>query len=207
MNEPLPHLPVASWKRMSFKGNKVWVAVDADARVIVEKGKVLIKYNLDQAHHYWIARKNLKAEDQAVPGTARDNLPANVIKIFAQGTADGDPGNAGIGVVLLFKSREKRISRSIGQATPSRAGLAAIKEGLSALKRQDLPVRIFTDSGEAIKLLGKGKDADAGLVTDIRQLMDQIPDIGLIHVKHHAGIRAHEVAAYLAATAAVPPPE
>ena len=40
--------PENNWKRMSFKGNKVWVAFTPDGIVLENKDKVLIKYNLNQ---------------------------------------------------------------------------------------------------------------------------------------------------------------
>ncbi|MFZ1985963.1 MAG: hypothetical protein WAU91_16210, partial [Desulfatitalea sp.] len=42
------------WKRMQFKGNKVWQAVDEQARPLLQKGKTLIKYQQDQPHEYWV---------------------------------------------------------------------------------------------------------------------------------------------------------
>jgi hypothetical protein len=35
------------WKRMLFKGNKVWLAINQNGKPILKSGKVLIKYQLD----------------------------------------------------------------------------------------------------------------------------------------------------------------
>ena len=48
------------WKRMCFKKNKVWMAIDRKQRPVVKNGKVLIKYQLDQDYEYWILQKNIK---------------------------------------------------------------------------------------------------------------------------------------------------
>ena len=38
------------WKRMMFKGMKVWLNVDDAQQTVVHDNKVLIKYQLDQDH-------------------------------------------------------------------------------------------------------------------------------------------------------------
>ena len=55
------------WKRMSFKGNKVWAAMGPDGDFLVKNNKILIKYNLNQDYEYLIKRDNLKPESYAVP--------------------------------------------------------------------------------------------------------------------------------------------
>ena len=45
-----------NWKRMSFKGNKVWVAFTSDGIILENNNKVLIKYNLNQDYEYWIKK-------------------------------------------------------------------------------------------------------------------------------------------------------
>jgi ribonuclease HI len=52
---------------MSFKGNKVWVAIDANGNLLLEKEKVLIKYNLKQNYEYRVKPESLNPENQAVP--------------------------------------------------------------------------------------------------------------------------------------------
>ncbi|MBT3388761.1 MAG: hypothetical protein HN417_12570, partial [Desulfobacula sp.] len=41
-----------NWKRMSFKGNKVWAELDEAGNLKAENGKVLVKYNLKQDYQY-----------------------------------------------------------------------------------------------------------------------------------------------------------
>ncbi len=61
-----------SWKRMSFKGNKVWAALGPDEKFDIRKGKVLIKYNLKQDYQYRVRPESLAPEDQAVPKKIKD---------------------------------------------------------------------------------------------------------------------------------------
>lgn len=51
------------WQRMRFKKNKVWLAVDHTGSPIEQNGKVLIKYQLDQPHEYWVRRPSIKPLD------------------------------------------------------------------------------------------------------------------------------------------------
>jgi ribonuclease HI len=48
-----------AWKRMRFKKNKVWVALGQDNHPGIKNGKVLIKYQLDQDHEYWVHEKSV----------------------------------------------------------------------------------------------------------------------------------------------------
>ncbi len=203
------------WKRMSFKGNKVWVAFTAQGDFCEQKNKVLIKYNIDQDYEYWIKKESLKHEDQAIPAGQKEKkpkqpkkdptlgLPPNCIKIFTDGASSGNPGPAGIGALLLYKDNRKEICESIGRATNNIAELTAIKVALASLKRQDLPVRVFTDSSYAIGLLTQEwkPRVNQDVVVEIKSMMKTFKDLELIKVRGHAGIKENEVADFLATAA------
>jgi ribonuclease HI len=173
------------WKRMSFKGNKVWAHVDSKNNLVENNEKVLIKYNLEQNYEYKVKSNSLKPEDQAVPAqkiktrkttkgsskksnleqnsknvvqevSIETDLPDNCIKIYTDGASSGNPGPSGIGVLLIYGENKKEISQYIGKATNNIAELTAIKVALEELKRKDLPVCIFSDSSYSIGLLTKG---------------------------------------------------
>ncbi|NOX33325.1 MAG: ribonuclease HI [Deltaproteobacteria bacterium] len=212
-----------SWKRMSFKGNKVWAQTDLNNKLLVEKGKVLIKYNLKQDYEYRVKPESLNPEDQAVPAKKKSkeasrkpdaksssnkqnfktDLPENCIKIYTDGASSGNPGPAGIGAVLIYGEKRKEISKYIGSATNNFAELTAIKAGLGELKRVDLPVRIFSDSSYSIGLLTKNwkPKKNQELVFEIRALMKKFSDLAFIKVKGHSGIKENEVADFLATSA------
>jgi ribonuclease HI len=218
--------PASSWKRMSFKGNKVWAEMNADGTLKVENGTVRVKYNLNQDYEYKARIENLFPEDQAIPAgkkissrtdvlsktpqngiltpeTVMDDLPDHCIKIYTDGASSGNPGPAGIGIVLIYGDKKKDISSFIGRATNNTAELMAIKVGLEELKRFDLPVRVFSDSSYAVGLLSKGWKAKANqeLVFEIRSLMTKFSDLAFIKVKGHSGIKENEVADFLATSA------
>ncbi len=202
---------------MSFKGNKIWVETQADGNFLEKNNKVHIKYNLMQDYEYWIKKEQLKPEDQAIPAAKKKKkradgktpnqkeipLPPNCIRIYTDGASSGNPGPSGIGAVLIYKEHQKQISKYIGHATNNIAELTAIKEALLALKRKDLPVRVFTDSQYCIRMLTKGHKANSNkaLIAQISGLLNQFKDIEMIKVKGHSGIKENELADFLATSA------
>ncbi|MGD9134594.1 MAG: ribonuclease H [Desulfobacterales bacterium] len=199
------------WKRMRFKTNKVWLAVDRSGKPIEKNGKVLIKYQLNQTHEYWVRKSNIKPLDSDVSATQQmENNTAvsqtgnkEEIRVYTDGASSGNPGPAGIGVVLRFGKYEKEISEYIGLATNNIAELRAIQAGLLAVKKTDLSVRIFTDSRYAHGLLALGWKAKANneLVQSIKKTMKKFKNLEIVKVKGHAGDKGNERADFLATSA------
>ncbi len=210
---------------MSFKGNKIWVNILPTGDPLTRNNKVLIKYNLDQDHEYWIKKENLRPEKEAVPssrkpgkspprgkGKPQDRIneersqtlqPENGIRIYTDGASSGNPGPSGIGAVLIYKGNKKTLSRSIGHATNNEAELVAIEQALSQLKRFDLPVRLYTDSSYALGVLTEKLKArtNQDLIERIKRRMGKFGDLEIIKVKGHAGIKENETADFLATSA------
>lgn len=216
------------WKRMSFKGNKVWAAVDETGSLAENEGKVLVKYNLKQDYEYLVHPASLKPDSPenlvpkkkggvnkkkeagAPPGTApvsgTDDISHHeegVIHAFTDGASSGNPGPSGIGVLLRYGSHEREISRYIGEATNNIAELTAIQVALSEIKKPELPVRIYSDSSYALGLLAKNHKAQKNqeLVESIRNLMKRFPRLTFIKVKGHKGVEGNERADQLATSA------
>lgn len=215
-----------NWQRMQFRKNKVWVALDSTGKPLTKDSKVLIKYQLDQDHEYWVHKKSVQAlEDSTIavsskprsskPGPKPKKSPHKVpeetepvdcdrcICLYTDGASSGNPGPSGIGILMRYKSHEKKISRYIGLATNNIAELEAIRVGLSEVKLRELPVRVFTDSSYALGLLSQGwkPKKNQELVAEIRHLMKQFADIRFIKVKGHAGHPENECADQLATSA------
>ena len=211
------------WKRMQFKGNKVWMAVDEQEHPLLQKGKVLVKYQLEQAHEYWVhpssvvavgtpeataqvpAGKKAKSKAsgiEALPAVTPEAC-AEAICIYTDGACSGNPGPAGIGIVLRYKEKHKEISRSLGTATNNIAELEAIRVGLLAVKNRKLPVILFSDSSYALGLLSQGWKAKKNmeLVDEIRRLAATFPKLRFVKVKGHAGHPDNERADQLAVQA------
>jgi ribonuclease HI len=191
----------ANWKRMRFKRNKVYVAVDGQDRPIIAKSKVLIKYQLDQKHQYWVHSRSVFPLDEstshsnngAVPynnSTPIDpKIPKKTIRIYTDGSCSENPGPAGIGVVMQYQQHEKEISRYIGTATNNIAELEAIRVGLQSVKNRNLPVVVFTDSSYALGVLAKGWKAmkNIELIQKIKDLTVNFRNLRFIKIKGHAG--------------------
>lgn len=209
------------WRRMRFKNNKVWQAMDPDGRPLEKNGKVLIKYQLNQDYEYWVNPANLGQIDapaEARPARVRrqSGAPAktekavppaapNTIHIYTDGASSGNPGPSGIGVVLQYGEKTKEISKFIGNTTNNVAELEAIRTALMELKRRNLPVRIYTDSSYAQGVLSFGWKAQKNkeLVEAIREMLSALKDVTLIKVRGHSGHEQNERADQLARTAIV----
>lgn len=129
-----------------------------------------------------------------------ESLQTGEVLIYTDGACSGNPGPAGIGVLMHFDDHEKEISEYIGLATNNIAELKAIQAGLMAVKNKNMPVKLFTDSGYAHGLLTRGWKAKANteLVEEIRKLMKQFKELKLIKVEGHAGNAGNERADKLA---------
>jgi ribonuclease HI len=68
------------------------------------------------------------------------------IVIYTDGAARGNPGPGGLGVVMKFGKHRRELSEGYRLTTNNRMELLAVIRGLEALKRDDLIVKIYTDS-------------------------------------------------------------
>ena len=204
---------------MMFKGMKVWLYVDDDQQPVVHDNKVLIKYQLDQEHEYWVRKEAVEPIDPArlkrplARTPARKGLrpdhpfPPKTIVAYTDGASSGNPGPAGIGIVLRFGSKEREISKHIGIATNNVAELMAIETALKAIRTTQIPVRLCTDSQYCFGLLSLGwkPKRNEKLVADIKKLMERFKDLKILKIAAHAGIDDNERADRLAREAASSP--
>lgn len=213
------------WKRMAFKGNKVWMALDEKQQPVEKNGKLLIKYQVDQEYEYWVHKESVapvsqlkqekktgaagkkrekhKNDDKKIIAGLKEELPDEAVLVFTDGASSGNPGPSGIGVLLLYRENEKSISQYIGQATNNIAELKAIQTGLLEIKNKTLPVRLFTDSGYAYGVLSLGWKArkNTELIQAIKKIMATFRDLKLVKIKGHAGVPENEKADKLAVAA------
>ena len=217
------------WKRMRFKGNKVWLAIDQNKKPVVTNGKVLIKYQLDQDYEYWVHENSVQPLDsshsnektfkkkntKAKPKKKRtvktieeseligETASRDTICIYTDGASSGNPGPAGIGAVLKFGKHEREVSQYIGIATNNIAELKAIRTALLELKTTEHPVRLFTDSSYALGVLVLGWKArkNVDLVKSTQAIIKKFKDLKIIKIKGHAGHKENERADFLATSA------
>jgi ribonuclease HI len=206
-----------TWIRMRFKKNKVWVEAHGDGRPCQKDGRLRIKYQLDQPHEYRVKPQDVRPLDE----TPEDGPPApaqrsaecagpqagradgRIVHIYTDGASSGNPGPAGIGVVLQCGSQRREISAYIGEATNNIAELLAIQKGLAAVKNRRLPIRVYTDSRYAVGVLTLNwkPKKNTEIILAIRRSMAMFDDLKLVKVRGHHGVAENERADELATSA------
>lgn len=123
----------------------------------------------------------------------------NPFLIWADGACTGNPGPAGLGIVMLDGPRREECSEYLGSGTNNIAELTAIIRALEMAPR-DRTVVVHSDSAYALGLLGKNWKAKANqaLVERMRSLASEFTDLRLVKVAGHAGIAENERADALA---------
>lgn len=79
-----------------------------------------------------------------------------LIEIYTDGSAKGNPGPGGYGIVMRFKGQEKELSQGFRLTTNNRMELLAIIVALESLKTNKFPVKIHSDSKYVIDSITKG---------------------------------------------------
>jgi ribonuclease HI len=79
-----------------------------------------------------------------------------MIKIFTDGAAQGNPGPGGYGVIMRFNAYEKELSEGFRLTTNNRMELLAVIKGLEAIKKDGIPVTIYSDSEYVVNAVEKG---------------------------------------------------
>ena len=122
------------------------------------------------------------------------------IDAYVDGACSGNPGPAGLGVVLVSGGHRKEISAYLGQATNNVAELASMLVALRAIRDPSRRVRLFTDSSYARGLLALGwkPKANRALVEALRTEASRFPRLETIQVPGHAGVPENERADQLA---------
>jgi ribonuclease HI len=79
-----------------------------------------------------------------------------MIKIYTDGAAQGNPGPGGYGTIMKYGPHEKELSQGYELTTNNRMELMAVIAGLEAIKRQGIPVTIYSDSKYVVEAVEKG---------------------------------------------------
>lgn len=205
--------------RKIYRGCKVWADADEAGRLIVEHGLVKVRYRREDAASYSARQDEIgelppeaprpdgaeaaaSGAADAPPKPKRPRAPrkkpaakggaagaGEAIVIYADGSCFGNPGPAGIGVLLEWKGKTKELSEYLGEGTNNIAELTAIERALQEVKNRRLPVRVHTDSQYSIGVLAEGWKVKANqeLVARVQRLMDDFADLKLVKVRGHAG--------------------
>ena len=79
-----------------------------------------------------------------------------MIRIYTDGAAQGNPGPGGYGVILKYKDYVKELSQGFRRTTNNRMELLAVITGLEAIKKEGIPVTIYSDSQYVVKAVEEG---------------------------------------------------
>jgi ribonuclease HI len=218
------------WRKARFKDVEVLARCDADGKLAAEAGRVEIRYRATDKRAYRAGERNLSpiaggevlpddavVEAEPAPDKARGatdkaraqsgRTPAaakpGAIIAYADGACSGNPGPAGIGIVLVDGRSRRELSDYLGNATNNIAELTAIERALTEIGEVERPVSIYTDSQYAIGVLTKGWKAKANgeLVARLRSRVQRMKDVSFHYVRGHSGIALNERADELAVEA------
>lgn len=125
--------------------------------------------------------------------------PEGAIIVYCDGACSGNPGPAGLGVVVVDGGRRVELSEYLGLHTNNIAELTAVLRALGEIP-EGRPAVIHTDSQYSIGVLQKGWKAKANveLVAQLRQVLKTRPGVTLVYVPGHSGVLLNERADQLA---------
>jgi ribonuclease HI len=78
------------------------------------------------------------------------------ILLYTDGSSRGNPGPGGYGLILIWGHHRKELSQGYRHTTNNRMELMAVIEGLKAIKKNTLPVIIYSDSQYVVNAVEKG---------------------------------------------------
>ena len=79
-----------------------------------------------------------------------------MIVIYTDGSAKGNPGKGGYGIVMKYKDKRKEISEGFRLTTNNRMELLSVIVALEALKKHSEIVEVYSDSKYVVDAVEKG---------------------------------------------------
>jgi ribonuclease HI len=216
------------WVRAKLRGQLIYAKADASGQLAAEGGRVEIRYKPNDGRMYRAAASNLEVQpgdvlpddacgpaeavqrgakktkkkaskkSSAKKGTAPAPVPDGAIVAYTDGACSGNPGPAGLGVVVTHDGTRIERWEYLGKATNNIAELTAILRALEEIP-EGTPCVVHTDSQYAIGVLQKGWKAKKNkeLIANLRQTLES-HDCRLVYVRGHAGVPLNERADELA---------
>ncbi|MEO6719320.1 MAG: ribonuclease HI [Ferruginibacter sp.] len=78
------------------------------------------------------------------------------ISLYTDGASRGNPGPGGYGCILISGQHRKELAQGYRLTTNNRMELLAVIAGLEAIKKNELPVTVFSDSQYVVNSVEKG---------------------------------------------------
>ena len=118
----------------------------------------------------------------------------DAILAFTDGACSGNPGPAGLGIVLVCGSYRREISEYLGEATSNIAELSAVMRALAAIRDRSRHVILHSDSEYAIGAFTRNWRirANKALVEGARDLAATFAHLRFEWIPGHAGIVENE---------------
>ena len=211
---------------MRLRGQRVLARCDEHGELLDESGRVEIRYKPTDGRAYRAATRNLtsgspkilpdshcgpaeaaprsgsRASAKSELGTLPTEPAAGETLAYADGACSGNPGPAGVGVVLLASSRRKELSEYLGTATNNVAELTGILRAAEATDPTHT-LRLYTDSRYAIGVVTGAMRAkkNQALIASVQAALRRLAGFSLHHVPGHAGVELNERADALAVQA------
>lgn len=86
----------------------------------------------------------------------RKKVQTLIIQIYTDGSAKGNPGPGGYGIVMRYKDKDKELSQGFRMTTNNRMELLALIVALENLKTESIPIEVYSDSKYVIDSITKG---------------------------------------------------
>jgi ribonuclease HI len=217
------------WVKAILRGQTVLARVNESGAFVSEGGRVEIRYKAGAAKAYRAGERKLervagtpllpddtcpagepapsKAERSAgrkataaARATAPGAVPAGAWTVYADGACSGNPGPAGLGIVLVAPSGDVHEGYEyLGVGTNNIAELTGILHAAELLP-PGTPAVVHTDSQYSIGVLSKGWKAKANqdLIGRVKDALATQKRFRLVYVPGHAGVPLNERADALA---------
>ncbi len=211
------------WVRATIKGQRVYARAKANGELDASGGRVEIRYKPNDGRKYQASTRNLVDVDgellpddacsaaESARETTRSDVKGGAPRktathdeaaalhagprtvVYTDGACTGNPGPAGIGVVVVLETERIEVSEYLGLATNNIAELTAIERGIAEAAARSALV-VHTDSQYAIGVLSKGWRAKANveLIDKIKQRIRAHGKVSFVYVPGHAGVPLNE---------------
>lgn len=83
-------------------------------------------------------------------------MTTQVLTIYTDGAARGNPGPGGYGAILKWGETEKELSGGYRLTTNNRMEIMAVIAALEALTKRNLHIRVYSDSQYVVKAVQQG---------------------------------------------------
>ena len=130
----------------------------------------------------------------------KNSVKGSKFKIFIDGASRGNPGNSGIGILIIDQNDDQQqIKKYLGTRTNNQAEYLALITALETFKNpQDKKLDIFTDSqlvANQINGLWRVKDADlAKLHANAKKLIHNFDSVKIQHIPRKKNSEADSLA-------------